>query len=87
MKKLTAKNQKAKEIAAIEAALVETRADIAVGHVVKESAEAHVKRLNKLLLNNDNDLMLTQRDFETFAFSVEIPPKPKTTLRKLMARK
>ena len=32
-------------------------------------------------------LMLTQRDFETFAASVEIPPKPNAALRKLLARK
>ena len=63
MKKLTAKNQKAKDIAAIEAALAETRADIAAGRVVKESAETHVRRMNKLTLNNDNTRMLTQRDF------------------------
>jgi len=36
----------------------------------------------------DHDtLMLTQRDFEAFASSVEKPPKPKAALRKLMARK
>lgn len=87
MKKLTANNQKAKDIAAIEAALAETRADIAAGRVVKESAEVHVQRLKKLSLNNDNALMLTQRDFEVFASSMEKPPKPKAALRKLMARK
>lgn len=87
MKKLTANNQKAKDIAAIEAALAETRADIAAGRAVKESAEVHVQRLKKLSLNNDNALMLTQRDFEVFASSMEKPPRPKAALRKLMARK
>lgn len=48
MNKLTPKDQKAKEIAAIETALAETRADIMAGRVVKESAEAHVKRLKKI---------------------------------------
>ncbi|MEW5902918.1 MAG: hypothetical protein AB1722_01050 [Pseudomonadota bacterium] len=48
MKKLTAKVQKTKKIAAIETALAETRADITAGRVVKESAEAHVKRLKKI---------------------------------------
>ncbi len=42
-----AKDQKTKDIAAIEAALAETRADIAAGRVIKESAKAHVKRLKK----------------------------------------
>jgi hypothetical protein len=48
MNKLTANDRKAKEIAAIEAALAETRADIAAGRVIKESAKAHVKRLKKI---------------------------------------
>ncbi|MBI5006678.1 MAG: DUF1778 domain-containing protein [Nitrosomonadales bacterium] len=87
MKKLTANEQRPKDIAATEAALAETRADIAAGRVVKESAEAHVNRLNKVLLNNDNALTLTQRDFEAFASSVKEPPNPKVALRKLMARK
>ncbi|MFH2139854.1 MAG: DUF1778 domain-containing protein [Pseudomonadota bacterium] len=87
MKKLTSSEQSAKEIAAIEAALAETRSDIAAGRVVEESAAAHVKRLNKLLLDNDSEFMFTQRDFEALASSVENPPKPKTALRKLMARK
>lgn len=79
--------QKAKDVADVEAALAETRADIAAGRLAKESAEAHVKRLKKLLLNNDNELVLTQRDFEALVSSVEKPPKPMATLRKLMARK
>jgi len=32
-------------------------------------------------------LILTQRDFEAFASSMEKPPKPKAALRKLMARR
>ncbi len=32
-------------------------------------------------------LILTQRDFEAFASSVEMPPSPNAALRKLMARK
>lgn len=32
----------------LEAALAETRADIAAGRVVKESAAAHVKRVKKI---------------------------------------
>lgn len=49
MNKLAANDQKVKEIAAIETALAETRADIAAGRVVKESAEAHVKRMKKII--------------------------------------
>lgn len=40
----------------------------------------------RIVLENDT-LMLTQRDFETFAASMEHPPKPKLALRKLMARR
>ncbi len=47
---MTAKVQKTKKIAAIETALAETRADIAAGRVVKESAEAHVRRMKKSAL-------------------------------------
>lgn len=32
-------------------------------------------------------LMLTQRDFEAFASSMENPPEPQAALRELMARK
>ena len=31
--------------------------------------------------------MLTQRDFDAFALSMEKPPKPKVALRKLMAHR
>jgi uncharacterized protein (DUF1778 family) len=35
----------------------------------------------------DHDtLMLTQRDFEAFAASIETPPEPTATLRELMSR-
>lgn len=44
--------QKAKGTAAIEAALADTRADIAAGRVVKEQAEAHVKRVMECALAN-----------------------------------
>ena len=40
----------------------------------------------RIVLENDT-LMLTQRDFEAFVASIEHPPKPKTALRKLMARR
>ncbi len=85
MKKTTTNDQKDREIAAIEAALAETHADIEAGRVVRESAEAHVKRLKKQTLSNDS--MLTQRDFEAFTSAVEDPPKPTLALRKLIARK
>jgi uncharacterized protein (DUF1778 family) len=39
------------------------------------------------VVSDYDTLMLTQRDFEAFASSVEKPPKPKAALRKLMARK
>ncbi len=39
------------------------------------------------VVSDYDTLMLTQRDFEAFASSVEKPPKPKAALRKLMARR
>lgn len=57
MNKLTSKEQKAKEIAAIETALVETRADITAGRVVKESAAAHVKRLKRIVAKSSKTLV------------------------------
>ena len=39
------------------------------------------------LVSENDTLMLTQRDFEAFAASMEHPPKPKAALRKLMARR
>jgi uncharacterized protein (DUF1778 family) len=38
------------------------------------------------VVSDYDTLMLTQRDFEVFASSMEKPPKPKAALRKLMAR-
>lgn len=49
MKKPTDKERKAHEIA-IEAALAETRADIAAGRVIKGAAAEHVKRVKKSAL-------------------------------------
>ena len=40
----------------------------------------------RIVLETDT-LLLTQRDFEAFAASIEKPPKPKAALRKLMARR
>jgi len=39
------------------------------------------------IVSETDTLMLTQRDFEAFTKSIEKPPKPKTALRKLMARR
>lgn len=38
------------------------------------------------VVSDYDTLMLTQRDFEEFAYSMEKPPKPKAALCKLMAR-
>lgn len=37
------------------------------------------------VVSDYDTLMLTRRDFEVFASSMEKPPKPKAALRKLMA--
>ena len=39
------------------------------------------------VVSDYDTLMLTQREFEAFASSMEKPPKPKVALRKLMARR
>ncbi|MDQ1363316.1 MAG: hypothetical protein QG652_1177 [Pseudomonadota bacterium] len=39
------------------------------------------------IVSETDTLLLTQRDFEAFVTSIEKPPKPKATLRKLMARR
>jgi uncharacterized protein (DUF1778 family) len=39
------------------------------------------------VVSDYDTLMLTQRDFEAFAATMEKPPKPKAALRKLMARR
>lgn len=39
----------------------------------------------RIVLETDT-LLMTQRDFEAFAASIENPPKPQAALRKLMAR-
>jgi uncharacterized protein (DUF1778 family) len=39
------------------------------------------------IVSETDTLLLTQRDFEAFAASIENPPKPKAALRKLMARR
>ena len=38
------------------------------------------------IVSEYDTLMLSQRDFEAFAASMDTPPKPKATLRKLMTR-
>ena len=48
MNRLIGKDQKAKDVADIEAAMAETRTDIAAGRVIKESAKEHVNRLKRL---------------------------------------
>lgn len=39
------------------------------------------------IVSEMDTLLLTQRDFEAFAASIDNPPKPKAALRKLMARR
>ena len=38
------------------------------------------------VVSDYDTLMLTRRDFEAFAATMERPPKPRAALRKLMAR-
>lgn len=45
-----------------------------------------VEAARRIVSENDT-LLLTQRDFEAFAASIETPPEPKAALRKLMARR
>lgn len=52
------------------------------GFMLQNSYEAA-----RRVVSDYDTLMLTQRDFEAFAATMEKPPKPKATLRKLMARR
>ena len=39
------------------------------------------------IVSETDTLLMNQRDFEAFTASIENPPKPKSALRKLMARR
>lgn len=66
--------------ALIEHAAVLTGTTVS-GFILQNACEAA-----RRVVSDYYTLMLTQRDFEAFASSMEKSPKPKAALRKLMAR-
>ena len=62
------------------------RAAALMGTTVSSFMLQNAYEAARRVVSDYDTLMLTQRDFEAFAASVEKPPKPKAALRKLMAR-
>lgn len=67
-------------------ALIE-RAAALMGTTVSSFMLQNAYEAARRVVSEHDTLMLTQRDFEAFAKSMEHPPKPKAALRKLMARR
>lgn len=63
------------------------RAAALMGTTVSSFMLQNAYEAARRLVSENDTLMLTQRDFEAFAASMEHPPKPKATLRKLMAHR
>ena len=62
------------------------RAAALMGTTVSSFMLQNAYEAARRIVSENDTLMLTQRDFEAFAVSMEHPPKPKAALRKLMAR-
>lgn len=63
------------------------RAAALMGTTVSSFMLQNAYEAARRIVSENDTLMLTQRDFEAFAASMEHPPKPKATLRKLMAHR
>jgi uncharacterized protein (DUF1778 family) len=63
------------------------RAAALMGTTVSSFMLQNAYEAARRVVSDYDTLMLTQRDFEAFAASMEKPPKPKAALRKLMARR
>ncbi|MDO8261599.1 MAG: DUF1778 domain-containing protein [Gallionella sp.] len=69
-----------------EAKAMIERAAALMGTTVSSFMLQNAFEAARRIVSETDTLLLTQRDFEAFAASIENPPKPKTALRKLMAR-
>jgi len=70
-----------------EAKAMIERAAALMGTTVSSFMIQNAFEAARRIVSETDTLMLTQRDFKVFTASIEIPPKPKATLRKLMARR
>jgi uncharacterized protein (DUF1778 family) len=70
-----------------EAKAIIERAAALMGTTVSSFMLQNAFEAARRIVSETDTLLLTQRDFEAFAASVENPPKPKAALRKLMARR
>jgi uncharacterized protein (DUF1778 family) len=69
-----------------EAKAMIERAAALMGTTVSSFMLQNAFEAARRIVSETDTLLLTQRDFEAFAASIENPPKPKAALRKLMAR-
>lgn len=69
-----------------EAKAMIERAATLMGTTVSSFMLQNAFEAARRIVSETDTLLLTQRDFEAFAASVENPPKPKAALRRLMAR-
>ncbi|MBZ0305966.1 MAG: DUF1778 domain-containing protein [Anaerolineae bacterium] len=69
-----------------EAKAMIERAATLMGTTVSSFMLQNAFEAARRIVSETDTLLLTQRDFEAFAASIENPPKPKAALRKLMAR-
>jgi uncharacterized protein (DUF1778 family) len=70
-----------------EAKAIIERAAALMGTTVSSFMLQNAFEAARRIVSETDTLLLTQRDFEAFAASIENPPKPKTALHKLMARR
>ena len=70
-----------------EAKAVIERAAALMGTTVSSFMLQNAFEAARRIVSEMDTLLLTQRDFEAFAASIDNPPKPKAALRKLMSRR
>lgn len=70
-----------------EAKAIIERAAALMGTTVSSFMLQNAYEAARRIVTENNTLLMTERDFEAFTSSIENPPKPKPTLRKLMARR
>ena len=71
----------------VEAKAMIERAAALMGTTVSSFMLQNAFEAARRIVSETDTLLLTQRDFEAFAATIENPPKPKSALRKLMARR
>jgi uncharacterized protein (DUF1778 family) len=71
----------------VEAKAMIERAAALMGTTVSSFMLQNAFEAARRIVSETDTLLLTQRDFEKFAASIESPSRPKAALRKLMARR